>query len=88
MGRSGQLLTSARRGHFEGRTTERKARRAAATLPLGAAIVVSAVISGGFPDGKSFAAAVAIGFVLSQVIFALWLNARHSATSARADSGG
>jgi hypothetical protein len=57
---------------------ERKARRAAARLPLGVAIVVGAIASGGFPDGAVAAATLVVGFPLSQVIFALWLNSRHS----------
>ncbi len=58
--------------------TENRARRAASTLPMGAAILISAVASGGLPDGKVFAVAVAIGFAFSQVVLALWLNSRAS----------
>jgi hypothetical protein len=58
--------------------TERKARRAAAILPFGAAIVISAIAAGGLPDPKVAAAAMAVIYLVSQVIFALWLNARHS----------
>jgi hypothetical protein len=58
--------------------TERKARRAAVRLPLVAAIVIAVIAGGGVPDAGVAAAALAAGYLLSQVIFALWLNARHS----------
>jgi hypothetical protein len=57
---------------------ERKARRAAAGLPLGVAIASSAVVEGGLPDFLVAGALTAIFFLLSQVIFALWLNARRA----------
>jgi hypothetical protein len=57
---------------------ERKARRAAAGLPLGLAIVSSAVVDGGLPDFRVAGPLTAVFFLLSQVIFALWLNARHA----------
>lgn len=68
--------------------SERRARQVARILPLGVAFALGVVAGGGWLDGIVFGVAAAIGFVLSQVIFALWLNARHRATSDRTDSGG
>jgi hypothetical protein len=58
--------------------TERKARRAAARLPLGVAIAISVIVAEGLPDVRVAAAATAVGFLLTQLTFAIWLNARHS----------
>lgn len=67
--------------------SENRARRAASALPMGAAILISAVAAGGFPDGQVFAVAITIGFALSQVVFALWLNARRSDRGRRVPQG-
>jgi hypothetical protein len=58
--------------------TERKARRAAARLTLVVAIVIAVIAGGGLPDAKVAVAAMVAGVLLGQVVFALWLNARHS----------
>jgi len=63
--------------------TERKARRAASMLPMVMAILIAVIASGGMPDGRVFAGAVAICFAFSQLIFALWLNARASGNDRR-----
>jgi hypothetical protein len=58
--------------------TERTMRRVASLLPLGAGITIGVIAGGGWLDGRVLAATAAIGFLVSQVIFVLWLNARHS----------
>jgi hypothetical protein len=63
--------------------TERKARRAAVRLPLVAGVVVALIPGVGLPDVKIPVATVVAGFLVAQVVFALWLNARHSARDVR-----
>ncbi len=63
--------------------TERKARRVAAGLPVGVAVVAGGNASGGVPHGAVAAATLVVVFPLSQVVFALWLNSRHSPRAQR-----
>jgi hypothetical protein len=58
--------------------TERRVRQVARTLPLCVALVLGVVAGRGWLDGIVFGAAAAVGFVAAQMIFAVWLNARHS----------
>jgi hypothetical protein len=53
-------------------------------LPLVAGIVVALIPGVGLPDVKIPVATVVAGFLVAQVVFALWLNARHSARDVRA----
>jgi hypothetical protein len=42
------------------------------------AIVIAVLAGGGLLDAKVAAAAMVVGGLLTQVVFVLWLNARHS----------
>ena len=52
-------------------------------LPLVAGVVVALIPGVGLPDVKIPVATVVGGFLVAQVVFALWLNARHSAQGVR-----
>ena len=58
--------------------TERRWRQVARMLPLGVAVAVAVVAGNGLFDGSVFAIAAAVGYLLSQVVFALWLTAMRS----------
>jgi hypothetical protein len=58
-------------------STERAALRAARSLPFVAGLVASGLLKHGF-DVRIFAAALVVGFVIAQVVFALWLTRRRS----------
>jgi len=56
---------------------ERTALRATRLLPFVAGFVASGLFKHGF-DVRVFAAALVVGFLIAQVIFALWLTRRRS----------
>jgi membrane associated rhomboid family serine protease len=55
--------------------TERRWRQVARMLPVGVGVAVAVVAGNGLFDGSVFAIAAAVGYLLGQVVFALWLTA-------------